>query len=359
MHKLLLIIIIITGLFSCQQDGTKEIGKTTSKISSSKENNIPTVSVVHPTLLSFDGEIKITGTAAPNKIVKVHAMESGVISWIKSDIGDYVKQGQTIALLNNPGISREIKEAEINISYKKKTYDRLMQIWDKTPALTHISVLEKAEGEYKIAQSKITSLKDRSNYLSIRAPFSGIVSKRYVEKGTLLQNALDQSSSSPVIELIDLSTIRLVVYLPESDVAYVKKGTPVNVIFPELGGPIINAKVTRTSGSLDAMSKTLLLEIDLQNRNRAIKPGMFAEVTIELKNESEVLSLPHMSSVIERNSLFVYVVKDGIVKLTPIKKGLENTTRFQIISGISKDDLVIISGKSSVHDGIKVQAIEK
>jgi multidrug efflux pump subunit AcrA (membrane-fusion protein) len=134
----------------------------------------------------------------------------------------------------------------------------------------------------------------------------------------------------------------------------------VTVTFPELPGEAYSAVISRTAGALDPTSNTMEVQIDIDNREGKIKPGMYARVKINLESREGVLSLPLTASVIHENEFFVYVVNDGIVEKISIRKGLSNKDYFEVLNTqLNEKSLVIIQGKSLVTVGQKVDAVLK
>ena len=343
---------------------------TTSDVQDSNGDNesqavatgkIQSVEVVHPSELSFDAEVLVTGTAMPNQKVTVCAMESGILTSIRKDIGDYVKKGEIIATLANPEIARKVTELQALVNGKQTTYQRLQDIQASTPALTTLQVVETAETEYLTSNAALKGMQDRLNYLTIRAPFSGIITKRMVDQGALIQSGLSQSNPQGIVEIQDINPIRLTVPLAESDIASTQKGMSVKITFPELPGETFDAKVSRTQGVLDALSNTMDIEIDLNNQTGKIKPGMYAKVLLQNKSRKGVVSLPITSQLISKNEPYILVVnKDNVVEKMVLRKGLANKDFFEVLnSEITKDTKVIVQGKGLVKKGDTVTPIMK
>ncbi|MFT6021633.1 MAG: RND family efflux transporter MFP subunit [Saprospiraceae bacterium] len=385
-------------LSGCNSPDKQAMGNATQP----SAKKVQTVEVVHPDNRSFTAEVLITGSAEPNQSVTVYAMESGVLMSIRKDIGDKVKKGEVIALLENPMIAEmvaratselavsraNIKTAEAELSAAKakegglsSIAKRLGDVQAKTPQLVNIMDVETAQANaieakamveskkaFLVAQQEmiralevsLATAKKRQSYLSIRAPFSGTVSKRYVDNGSLLQNGLNQSNPKAIVEIQDTNPIRLTLPVPESDAVAIKKGMDVSLSFPELSGESYKAKISRSSNSLDPMSRTMQVEIDLDNSNGKIITGMYAKVLMQVGSRSNILSLPIMSKVRYKNEDYVLVVENNIVKRIPLKTGLSDKDYFEVLnSDITKESQIIINGKGLVNPGQEVKAILK
>ncbi len=329
-------------LLSCSDSENKQSEKTIQT-----EKN-PNVKVVNPQQRSFTSTLQIIGNALPNKQVNIHAMEGGFLSELKKDIGDKVQKGDVLAVLNNPELTREL---EINKVEK--------QVIAKTPELTTLQEFEKVEATYLMANAKYKATTNKDSLLSIRAPFSGMITTRNVELGTLIQSGINNTNAAALFEIMDMEIIRLTIALPETEVDNISKGMQAEISFTELPGEQFLAQVSRMANAIDNRNKTMKVQLDIPNRNGKIKAGMYANVAIQLQSTGDKISLPNEVLIAIKSEFFILQVKDGIVKRTLIKKGLSNTHFFEVLSNeINENSKVIVEGKAMVKEGMKVKAIK-
>ncbi len=357
--KLLPILIFALLFFTaCQKEKPAE---NNSAKKTETVTRTPTVEVVNPRSRSFSAETIITGTTRANRKVMLHAMASGYLKNIYKDIGDYVKKGETVGILENPDLTNKEERLQVDMEAKRKTYERLKSIQEKTPALTTLQQVEDAEAAFHLAEADLNYLKKQTAFLKVAAPFSGRVTKRFLDEGSLVQSGLSDSDAMPLIEIQQTNPLRLVLPMPEADIGGVRVGMPASVTFPELPGESISAKVSRISNALDPSSKTMDMEIDLQNSGGKLKPGMYAKVNLGLGSRADVLSLPATAQVIFQKNFFLYVVdENNIVQRVPLRKGLANKDYFEILNAeINAESKVIIQGKSLIKPGQKVEAVLK
>lgn len=320
------------------------------------ENN-NTVLVSNPVAHSFNTALQMTGTAKPNQVVKLHAMTNGFIKQLKTDLGDFVKEGQTVAALENPELYRDKEKMTAELNAKRSIYERLNSIWQKTPQLTTIAEVEKAEAEYKMAKAQLDALLLQISYLNVRAPFSGVVVNRYVDKGAVIQNGLNNSNALPLFEIQDLQPLRLAVDIPETDAALIQKGTKVYVDFPELPNARYTAAVSRIAYGLNEATKTMTIEIDLPNHDLKIRPGMYAKVAVQRSGHEDVLSVPNEAISNIKGQSFVYVVHHNLVKKVIVQTGIHDEAYTELLNaGITSTDSVVIRGKAFCSEGATVQA---
>ena len=344
----LYVLAVLTILFSACSGPDKEAVVQTE--------NRQTVEVVRPQNRSFVAEVLIAGTTKPNQIVTLYAMESGILTQINKDIGDKVVKGETIAILENPELLQRQISLEAELQAKKSIYERLNLVYEKTPALTNIQMVENAKAEYFSAKAGLEAVASRIGFLRIRAPFTGIITKRFIDQGSLLQSGLSEDNPQAIVEVQQTNPIRLTLPVPEADALAVKVGMDVQVDFPEMGGKVFKAKVSRTAGALDPLSKTMQVEIDLENANGEIITGMYAKVLMKLESRKGILSLPMISKISYKNEDYVLAVEKGVVKRIPLKIGLSDGNFFEILNAeITAETEVIIKGKGLVNEGQQVE----
>ncbi|RTZ03305.1 efflux RND transporter periplasmic adaptor subunit [Flavobacterium sp. RSP49] len=325
-----------------------------------KVDNVQKVTVELPQNRSFTAEVLITGIAKPNQMVTIYAMESGVLSRISKDIGDKVSKGETIAVLKNPVLIQEQIKLRAKFQAKKIIYNRLKTVFEKTPALTPIQLVESAEADFLVSKASLIAIESRISFLTIKAPFSGIISKRFVDNGAMLQNGLEEVNPKAIVEIQEVNPVRLTLTVPESDAVAIKTGVGVQVTFPELSGETYTATISRTSGVLDSSSGTMQVEIDIENSEEKIITGMYAKVLLRIQSRACILSLPIITKVNTNNEVFVLVVENNVVKRLPVKIGLSDKDYFEVINAeITPKTQVITNGKGLVNEGQIVTPILK
>ena len=365
MKNKILLIALSALVFSCNQEVETENNATQenvdSPVSSTKNVDVktPIVKVVHPEIRNFTANVPIIGNAMANKELDIFAMEAGEVVSIKKDIGDKVSKGDVLAVLQNPDLRSQLIIHKAAMEVNESNYLRLKNVYEETPELTTITDFENVEATYKISKAEYESTKIRERLLTIRAPFSGVVTQRNIEIGDLVQNRLHSSTKTPLYHIMDIEIIRLVVDLPETEVDNISVGMNAKIIFSELPSKEFDVKVSRMANMVNNSSKTMEVQIDIPNSNNDIKAGMYAEVDLQLQSDGEKLSLPNGVLRSINGEYFIYKVKDGIVQIILIKKGLFNNQFFEIKSDqITDSDNIIIEGKDLVRDGSKVNISE-
>lgn len=340
----------------------------------------------------------LSGWFKPFQNVDVHAKVAGYIKAIYVDVGDKVKRGQTLAILEVPELNAQlmaaqaaIKRAEDSVQRSKNEvardksaheavhldYTRLKEASDQQPGLiaqqelddefakdqvaeaqieAAEAALSAAKNELGIAQANEQRLQDLSDYTRIVAPFDGVVTKRYADTGALVQAGTASSTQAmPVVTIAQYDRLRLVLPVPEQNVPAVHLGSLVDVNVLALHRHFVG-KVARFADSLDMQTRTMHTEVDVENPKNTLVEGMYANVTLVLHQDADALSVPLQAVTRNGNSASVVLVNpQDRIELRPVQLGLEGATRVEVLSGLSLNDRVVIGNTSDYHAGEKVQ----
>lgn len=346
----ILIPFLVTLATSC---GSKKAENKTETVSNQKT---PIVLVTNPRPHLFIAGLQITGTAKPNQFVKLYAMTNGFLYQLRADIGDFVKEGQVVAVLQNPELFSNKEKIEADLKGKKSIYERLKSIYEKTPQLTTVAEVEKTQAEYETTSAQLNGLLLQISYLNVKAPFSGVITNRFADKGAVIQSGLNNANAMPLFEIQDLQPIRLEVDVPETDAALMTKGTKATISFPELPNATYTAMVSRVAYGLNEATKTMKIEIDLPNSDLKIRPGMYAKVEIQRTGHKDALAVPNEAIGNIKGQSFVFVVNNNVVKKIDVKTGISDEKYTELVSAaISAADSVVIQGKEFCSEGATVQ----
>ncbi|MBE0514769.1 efflux RND transporter periplasmic adaptor subunit [Sulfurimonas sp.] len=351
MHSLLSILSIAVLLFSgCTDDASQKEAKT-------EEKSTPSVLVANAQTHDFNASVSIAGSAKPNQQVQIYAMSDGYLKQTTVDIGDFVRGGDVVAVLDNPELLSQRAKLQAEFNGKKALYERLRNVYEKTPQLTSVFDVENAKAEFESLKAELSAVAVQIAYLSVKAPFSGVITQRFVDKGAIIQNALNNANSAALFEIQDIDPIRLNVHVPESDAPLIHKGMIANIVFPELPNQDFNAKVSRTSFGLNEATRTMEVQIDIANKEFTIRPGMYAKVNISINGHKDTLSVLNEALGNIKGESFVYVVENQKVRKVVVKTGIRDNKFTEIINGdIDAEDAVVVQGKEFCSDGASVDA---
>jgi len=218
------------------------------------------------------------------------------------------------------------------------------------------AALEAAQGKLDASQSKLVHDQALFAYARITAPFAGVVTERYANFGTLMQAGIGSSTQAlPLVRLSQDNLFRLVIPVPESDVAYIRVGDPVELRVPSLNR-VVPGKVARFSVDVRADTRTMHTEVDVPNPDRILIPGVYAEATLTLEKKINVYALPLQAVTVIGSQGSVYIVNSADeIESRQLKLGMRTPTEIEIESGVQEGDQVVTSDRSQLKVGQKVQ----
>ena len=361
-----------------------------------------TISIVPVATVSkatFANDLTLTAEFLPYQDVDVMAKVAGYVKTISVDIGDHVQQGQVLAVLEAPEIQSDVARAKADVAaaeanimtaqaavqraeaaegIAKLSYRRIQDVATKDKGLVPRQELDVAQSRQMEATAQLASAQSSVHaareakagadqeyvraqtmmgYATIRAPFAGVVTKRYASTGSMIQAGIaSQTQAMPVVKLAQNNLLRLILPVPVNDVAGVKNGQAVDVNVSSLGRTL-QGTVTRSADSVQMATRTMDTEVDVPNGDGSLVPGMYAEVHLHLAARSNVLSVP-LDAVdgLGTSVQQAYVVRDGIVHLVTVKTGLQTPNRLEILSGLQEGDKVIVGRHTGLSDGERVDA---
>jgi membrane fusion protein (multidrug efflux system) len=283
----------------------------------------------------------------------LYAKVSGYLKSIAVDKGDKVAAGAVLARIEIPELvaSRAKQKAELKAA--QADYGRLRESLQKAPDLVVPAMVDQARGRFEIARASLDQSETLLGYAIITAPFSGIVTRRAVDPGALIQ------ANSAIVGLMDFSKVRLQIAVPEIEASRVALGQPVLVTTENLPGMHFDGKVSRFAYALDAASRTMLTEVMLDNPQLALRPGMLVTARMGIEHKESVLLMPVESLLMEKANAFAYTVDGNKAARHPIKIGFNDGKNVEVLDGLAASDAVILAaGKLNLSNGQAVQVAE-
>ena len=219
--------------------------------------------------------------------------------------------------------------------------------------------LANAKAKVQVAEAELAKAKVFVDYLEIRSPYLGVITKRSFHVGDFIRTA-DQGGGQPILVVARTDKMRVVMKMPESEVPYTDPGDPATVDLDALAGKEFHAKVSRIGNSLDPTDRTMRVEVDLENTSNELRDGMFGRVTVQLSRSPKEVSIPSTCLVpsADGTTTSVYVVRNGELQMVPIKVGRDNGVQAEILSGLRAEDLVVRHPTADLYAGEKVNPVE-
>lgn len=336
------------------------------------------IEVVSVQAKAVQREVRLPGEILPYLSVPIQAKVSGFVKKVNVDRGSFVREGETLVTLEAPEMQAQIveaeskvqaielqrNEAEAKLGSAQSTYQSLKGAAE-TPGVVagnDVVVAEKAveaaratvnsyEGTLKAAQASVRSLKDLERYLTITAPFSGVIVERDVHPGALV----GPTAATPLLRLRQISRLRLVVAVPEAIVGGIMNGARVAFTVPAFPMETFHGVVARVAHSLDEKTRTMAVELDVTNPNLRLAPGMYPEVHWPVHNSRPSLLVPPTSIVTTTEKTFVVRVKDGTTEWVSVTRGASVGNLVEVFGELKAGDTIVKRGTDELRAGARVQ----
>jgi membrane fusion protein, multidrug efflux system len=286
----------------------------------------------------------------------VYAKVSGYVREVRVDKGDRVQEGQILGVIWSPETDQALEAAEANASLQQKLARRAQLL---SPNLVAIQEAETARSNQQVSTANVASARAVKQYEVLRAPFDGVVTARYVDPGALMPSATGGTQSAmPFVDVGVTDTLRIDGYVGQDVASFVHEGDPTEVWQDERPDVRVHTAVTRTSGALDPRTRTMLVEVQLDNRAYGFLPGTFANLTLKVDAPSSP-TVPAEALVVRNGKNLVAKIEHDRVRLVPIDPGRTNGSTLEIRSGVAPGDVVALDLPVELPDGAAVQPVEK
>jgi len=320
---------------------------------------LPLVQVTRPAQVDMLRRLVLTADILPIQQADLMAKVAGYLDTISVDRGDRVHAGQLLAVIRQPELEHQLYQAQANYDLAKVTFERLLDLQHKE--LIGQQELDDSRTKFELAKRALDLQRTYLSYARIVAPFDGYVTKRYVDPGAFIPQASGFTSTvTTLLTVMDLSRVKVLVNVPERDVGSVHVGDALSLTLDAYPDQTFQGRITKFSPALDPASRTLQVEIDIPNADLALKPGMFARVTLVLERHPQALAVPSESLLVNDLGSFVFAVgptQDDAptMRRVTVRTGIEDGGQVEILAGLGPNDQVVRTGKELVHDGGRVR----
>lgn len=319
----------------------------------------PRVDVIRVSEAGAVRTVSLIGEAHPYLEATLYAKVSGYLRDISVDKGDRVTAGQILGHIESPETDHQYQAAVAGAKNKRINADRAKALVARD-MISHQDA-DQAEADAEVAEANVAELATLKSYEILKAPFDGTVTARYADPGALLQSAANsQTSALALVTVSETDRLRVYVYPPQADAAFIRVGDPVVVSTPERPELRVAAGITRLSGELDPRTRTMLTEIDFENPRSEILPGSFVQVSIRVRSATAGgIQIPSRALVMRGSKPFVAVLTpDNRVSFRPVVLAEDDGINARIASGLKLGERLAVNLSSSVNDGGKVQPVE-
>jgi RND family efflux transporter MFP subunit len=380
---------VVTSLVACHPADSK-----------SKAATVPSAKVATAQRGDISHVLTLAGQFQPYQVVDVHPKVSGYMSRINVDIGDVVHQGQTLAVLEVPELKAELQQTVFQLQQSKEEIaqaqheidraeavhaalhaasERLKQAAEGRPGLIAQQELDDAQAKDLSSEAQIDAAKSAmaaaqqhanaarsdnqriaalENYTNVTAPLDGVVIWRYADTGALIQGGTNSNDQAlPIVRLSQSNLLRLRIPVPEDDVKYVHVGDQLQVRVDAIGRSF-TGKIVRFTREVNFETRTMETEVDVENKDLSIAPGMYANTLLQLGHVTNVVTIPVEALVLNGQQETVYVLDDSNrIHTRSVAVGLQGSKLAEITSGLNPGDRVVIGGQDKYQEDEEVSPL--
>lgn len=356
------IVIVISGVAT-------RLYASKNAVEISNLQSVQTVSVLQPALESGASALRLPGKLQAFYSAPIYARVPGYLKVWYKDIGAQVHKGDVLGVIDTPELDQQIEQAKADLANAVAGQKLSLSTADRWTGLLKLDAVSKQESEEKTgdlaaknalvtaAKANLDRLQDLKSFSRITAPFDGVVTKRSVDIGALI-NAGAEAQSLALFEVADLHQVRVYVSVPQTYAAEIHPGLTASLTLPEYPGRVFSASLDTTSNSISDQSDTLLVELLANNPDGVLKPGDYARVTFNLPSAQNVLRLPASALMFRQQGLQVAtVLPNNRVKMKSIRLGHDFGTEVEVTEGITAKDRVVDDPPDSIETGDLVHVI--
>lgn len=329
---------------------------------------VPTVAVAPPQPAPPFEEVVLPGETRGFNETPIYARTSGYIKAWNADIGRHVQVGELLAVIDAPEVDQQLRQAQADLKTAQANAADARSAAARVQGLVATESVSRQEGEDRAAaaaataalvasnQANVARLEELKGFERVVAPYAGVITERDTDVGDLINAGSGQGTE--LFKIADVSRLRVYVDVPQSDADLIRMGTGAELHFPEHPAKAYPATVTRTASALDPSSRTLHVELDVDNSDGELFPGSFTEVHFRIPSRAGVVRLSANTLLFRADGLHVAEVgPDDRVVLKAIVLGRDFGTSVEVLHGVSPADRVIVNPTAAIREGDRVQIL--
>ncbi|MDE1178458.1 MAG: efflux RND transporter periplasmic adaptor subunit [Edaphobacter sp.] len=369
---LLLIVGAVTGVMARGKDRS-DLEKYTAA------NAAPTVDLVAPKQQGAGKEVILPGNMQAFTLAPIYARTTGYVRSWTHDIGSHVHKGELLAVIETPELDQQLAQAKAdletaktNAGIAKVTSDRYQDLVQRNAVSQQdtdnaVSVTQARNAAVQAAEANVRRLQELVGFEHITAPFDGVITARNLDVGQLITatgatvtaGAGTNVSSRQVFDLSNVNKLRVFVNVPQMYTPEAKVGMTADLTLPQFPGKSFTGKLVRTANAVDPGTRTLLVEVDVENRTGELLPGSYTEVHLKSNGEIPVLIIPVTALILNADGLRVATVDaQNKAHMIPVTTGRDFGTTVEVLSGLNENQKVIANPADSLSEGDTVRVVE-
>jgi membrane fusion protein (multidrug efflux system) len=339
-----------------------------------KQRALPKVALVSPAAGPKTRPLTLPGNVMPWYRARIYAQVSGYVeAWYK-DYGAPVSKGELLARISTPALDQQLQQARAQLDVAQQKYDLAKltaQRWQKLEGSAAVSqqVVDVYAGDAKAQEAALQAAKynlERYNaqeaFKQVVAPFNGVVTQRFADVGSYVEatggNAEQRGVTQELFTVADIHKLRIYVSVPQDYSAYIEPGLSATMTLSQFPGQSFRVTLTATAHAFESTSRTVLTEFTMDNPDRKIWPGSYADVHLELPTHPGILVIPEQSLLFRSQGLQVALVKNNKVRLQTVTIGFNFGQTVQVIAGLKPSDRLIANPSAGLLDGQAVQVVD-
>lgn len=339
---IIILIVLVLVLFKPKSENQLDAGK---KIL----GDVPvTVTTIKNEKLT--NTISLVGVINANNDVDVISETQGLVTAVKVNVGDYVKEGSVLVVVDDVLKQSNLASAQINYLKSKRDYERSETLYQENSISA--AQLDLARLQMKAAETQLTVAKKQVDDTRIKAPISGTINSRMVDKGTMVQ------PGTQIANIVDISNLKVKLNISEKEAFQIKPGDNVEIttdVYPQIS---FEGKIDNIASKADE-AHTYAVEIKMQNNsNYPLKAGMFARINFTSIATINALAIPRESLVGSVRDAKIYIVENNVAKLSPVTIGRQAGQFLEVIKGLKEGDVVVTNGQNNLTDNMRVTIVK-
>jgi len=342
-----IIVLLLFLLSACSQPDNKN---NELKDKPEKEKVVINVEAATSYLGKSIATFKSTAILEADRAATVTTKTSGIILDILVEEGDIVKQGDVLLVLESDEQVLSLNRAKANYDKSLNNYNRAQQLISK--GLTNKEQIDNLKFETQSLKSSLDQAKMDLTFTQVKAPFNGVVVRRLVKIGNLIQNA------TAVFEVVDFNSLQAKIDVPEHQWHIMKKGLDVTFNFDALAGQEVMGKIIRISPVIDSNSGTFVVTVSIDNSDLLLRPGLFAKAKVIFDQRDDVILVDKDAIIREDELSFVYVIEgESTVEKVQVELGYEMPDSYEIVTGLAEGQQVVTTGKNNLTPDVLVNVV--
>jgi RND family efflux transporter MFP subunit len=327
----------------------------------------PVVGIIVAEVSSAPAEVTLPAAIEALQDTPIYARTTGYIAKWTADIGDRVKAGQVLAVIDGPDLDQELNQARATLAQAKANLELARISADRWKDLGTQNAVAQQDVDQKVAdyaagqagvvaaQAAVDRLAQLKDFQQVTAPYDGVISARNAQVGALITSG----TGIEIFHIAETDTLRVFVNVPQAYIRSIKKGLGADVLVPEFPGRVFRGEVARFAGSLDSASRTLLTEVRLANAKGELFPGMFGQVRFAFQAAQPAILLPSNAAIINAAGTLVATVDaSNRIRLVHVTLGRDFGSQIEIVGGLPVGAHVVSKPSDALSEGLEVTPLE-